>query len=108
VFLGYGDPFATLGSVNCYAIFDNVRVVRMSAPAVQPAITGISVAGNTVEIAFTAGSGDAASAFKLQHSGSPAAGFADDNSANIVATGSGQFKATTTTSGSMQFYRIKR
>jgi len=108
VFIGYGDPFATLGSANCYAIFDNVRVVRQVAAPTQPHISGITVNGAVVEVRFTAGAGDAASAFKLQTASPVDAGFTDDNSATVAATGAGQFKATTSTSGPARFYRIRR
>jgi hypothetical protein len=108
VFLGFGDPFATLGSANCFAVFDNVRVVRLVAPAAQPRITGISASGNNVEITFAAGAADAAASFKLQSSVSVSEGYADDNTATIIALGPGQFKATTAKSGTARFYRIRR
>jgi hypothetical protein len=108
VFIGYGDPFATLGSANCYAIFDNIRVVRMVAAPPRPHISDISVNGSLVEVLFTAGAGDSASAFKLQAASTADGSFADDNTAVITGMGAGQFKAVTSTSGPARFYRIRR
>lgn len=108
IFIGYGDPFASLGSANCFAIFDNVRVVQLAAAPVLPRITGINVTAGGVEILFTAGTGDAASAFKLQGAAVVTGDYADDNGAQITALGAGQFKATTTAVGGTHFYRIRR
>jgi hypothetical protein len=108
IFLGYGDMFATLGSANCYAVFDNVRVVRLTAAPRQPEITGIGVNGSTVEIRFKARASDTAGAFKLQSASVVTSVFGDDNTASITALGSGEFKATTTTSNPAGFYRIRR
>jgi hypothetical protein len=108
IFIGYGDPFATLGSANCFAIFDNVRVVRLAAAPVQPRITDIRLVGTTVEITFTAGSADPAAAFKLQSAAGVTGAYTDDNGATLTALGGGQFKATAVVSGAARFYRIRR
>jgi hypothetical protein len=108
VFIGYGDPFATLGSANCYAIFDNVRVVELVAAPTKPVITRITVSGGAVDITFTASAGDSASAFTLQSSAAAGSGYADAGAATITALGPGQFKASISTSGAAQFYRIRR
>jgi hypothetical protein len=82
--------------------------VAVAAVTTQPHITGINVTGSNVEITFTAGASDSVSAFKLQGSGVVGSGYGDDNTATISTTGAGQFRASTSTSGMMRFYRIRR
>jgi hypothetical protein len=74
---------------------------------ITPQITGISVSGGTVTIKFTGSPADAASAFTLVGS-STVHGTYSALSANIASLGSGSFQATIATSGSAEFYRIKR
>jgi FlgD Ig-like domain len=82
--------------------------IQVTAAIARPAITSISVAGGTVTINFTGDAGDSATAFTLQGSGNVSGTYADIGSAAISKISAGVFKATVTTAGSSQFYRIKR
>jgi hypothetical protein len=108
IMIGYVDPFDSRSPDDNFALFDNLRVVALtSAPAVAPFISGITVNGTVVSLAFTAGASDSASAFKVQSSTTPAGGFNDENSAIITGTG-GQFQAVLDVNGPSRFYRIRR
>lgn len=106
VMIGYNDQFSSVGSALNFAIFDNVRVVQLDLQI--KSITLLS--GNQVEIDFVSPvTGYSASSFRLQSAavlGSPT-NFADDNSAVITAIPGG-WRATTTQSGDMRYYRIRR
>lgn len=105
VFLGYNDQYPSIGSAQGYAIFDNVRVVQVTtAPVI---ITQIKVNNGLVTVNFTGDATDTPSSFQLQSSGSVNGPYADDNSAVISGTG-GVFQASSTVSGTMRFYRIRR
>ena len=109
IMLGYADPFDSIGSTDGYAVFDNVRVVRLASTVVTtPHITAISVSGSAVQVDFTGGTGDGPSNFKLLRAGTVNGTYAEDTGATITSPSSGQFRATTTTNGDMQFYRIRR
>lgn len=105
---GYAPTTAASYSVAGAIRFDMVNLFGdPPGEAVRPDITAIRLAGSSIEIDFTADAGDLASAFTVVHSSavngtySPAGG-------SVVALGSGKFRATLTTSGSQQFYQIKR
>jgi hypothetical protein len=74
---------------------------------ITPAITGISVSGQTVTINFTGNSTENASAFTLIGS-STVNGTYSALSANITALGSGSFQATIPMSGKSEFYKIEQ
>jgi hypothetical protein len=75
---------------------------------VVPAITSIAVSGGTVTIKFTGSASDAASAFALVGSSTVGGTYSALPAAVITSLGSGNFQATIATSGSTEFYRIKR
>lgn len=70
IMLGYNDPFDSIGGVGA-VIYDNVRVVSLPTTVVitRPNITGIRIVGGNVQIDFSAGTTDAASAFTLVSAG---------------------------------------
>lgn len=74
---------------------------------VRPEIDEIRVSGAGVTVDFTAGAGDAASAFTVVRSGT-VNGTYTDAPASIVSLGAGKFRATLSLSGIQQFYQIKR
>jgi hypothetical protein len=106
--LGYMDSFASIGSVNNFVVYDNVRVENLTS--VKPRITAIRDLGNgTIEIDFTADPADAASAYTLESSTTVTGGYATDPGSSIVASGNGNFTATSPNGGGPQrFYRIKK
>ncbi len=107
IMFGHMDSFASIGSLNNYTIFDNVRVVNMTT--VTPSITAIRRVGNTVEIDFTADPADAAGAFTLLSSTTVTGGFSPDAGATVTSLGGGNFRATSLNAGSPQrFYRIQK
>jgi Concanavalin A-like lectin/glucanases superfamily/Laminin G domain len=75
---------------------------------VVPAITSIAVSGGTVTIKFTGSATDAASAFTLVGSSTVGGTYSPLPAAVITSLGGGNFQATIATSGSTEFYRIKR
>jgi hypothetical protein len=106
IMIGYNDAFDSIGSLDGYAVFDNVRVVALPGTS-QPVLTHISVVGGTVTIDFTAEASDVPGNFKLQTAGAVVGPYGDDNTALITGSG-GNFQATTAVGGSTQFYRIRR
>ena len=106
IMIGYNDAFDSIGSLDGYAVFDNVRVVALPGTS-HPVLTQISVVGGTVTIDFTAEASDVPGNFKLQTAGAVVGPYGDDNTALITGSG-GNFQATTAVGGSTQFYRIRR
>src|SRR5262249_40138091 len=103
--LGYGDPFASIGSPDAAAYYANLRVVVLTPPV----ITAISVAGGNVVLTFVSSDGDDTTAsFAVQTSGNVAGPYADASpAATITQLPSGAFQATLAQNGAAQFYRIR-
>ena len=107
-----GDPRTFLGLIDEVQISSGLVTSGTGQLGYVPAIvtphsTSISVSGGTVTIKFTGSASDPASAFTLV--GSPTVnGTYSALSATITSLGSGNFQATIATSGSTEFYRIKR
>lgn len=79
-----------------------------SVALVPPQITQISVAGATVTIAFSAGSNDTASAFSVVGASTVAGPYVAVAGATVTSIGPGQFRATFSTNGTDQYFRIAR
>jgi hypothetical protein len=78
-------------------------------PGGSPTITSILKQGDSVTILFVGATADTPAAFALQSSASLQQSFATAPGATITAGGSpGEFRATITASGPIQFYRIQR
>ncbi len=107
IMLGYDDAFNSVGSPYTYALFDNVRVVQL-ASAAAPVITAINVSGGNVDIDFTGSAGDTTGSFKLLNTSVLTSGYTTNLSAVITSLGGTSFRASTSTSGTEQFYRIQR
>jgi hypothetical protein len=71
-------------------------------------ISTINVSGNTVTIDFTAGSGEATSAFKLVSAPVVTGPYTDDNTATITSLGGSNYRITTTATDAMKFFQIRR
>jgi hypothetical protein len=85
-----------------------VAVATIQVGSATPAsITSISVSGTTVTIYFTAGSSEPASAFTLLSSTTVNGAYTANAGANITGSG-GSYQATTTVSGTTQFYKIEQ
>ena len=106
IMIGYNDQFDSVGSTDTFAIFDNVRVVRLGGPVTGADITGITVSGNNVLLDFDA-SGQA-SDFHIESTPTltPPA-WAEETGATVAPAGSG-FRATVPVNGGMRFYRVRR
>jgi hypothetical protein len=103
VMIGYNDQFESRGGTNSFAIFDNVRVVRLGI-----AITDIEVTGNSVQLDFTSSQGEQAGDFRIESASLlEPNGWSTENGATIVANGSG-FRATIPANGSTRFYRVAK
>jgi hypothetical protein len=73
---------------------------------VPPVITGISLSGSTVTINFTGAPAAAASSYSVVSSTTINGSFSPV-SATVTSLGNGNFQATLTKSGAVQYYRIK-
>jgi hypothetical protein len=107
------DPRTFIGSIDEMQVSSGLitpgsgQLGFLPGVIVTPQTTSIAVSGGTVTIKFTGSPADAASAFTLV--GSPTVnGTYSALSAAITSLGSGNFQATIATSGSTEFYRIKR
>jgi hypothetical protein len=109
IMLGYDDAFDSIGSGEGMVIFDNVRVVDLGGVAQGPIhISSITANGNNVQIDFTAGNGEATSAFKLVSATTVTGPYVDDNTATITSLGGSNYRVTTTATDAMRFYQIRR
>jgi hypothetical protein len=105
IMLGYEDAFDSVGPVQDYVVYDNVRVISLAAPV----ITVIQRVGGNVQIDFTAGSGDVPGQFVLQ-SASGVTGPYSDVSSTITALGGGTFRSVKAVNplDAAAFYRVRR
>jgi hypothetical protein len=86
-----------------------VRVVDLGGVAQGPIhISSITANGNNVQIDFTAGNGEATSAFKLVSATTVTGPYVDDNTATITSLGGSNYRVTTTATDAMRFYQIRR
>jgi hypothetical protein len=107
VMFGYMDSFASVGSTNNFVVYDNVRVVNLTAD--RPFITAIRTNGANIEVDFTAGAGDLPAAFTLESSTALPGGFGPDAGSSVSLVSPGVFRATSPNSaGPQRFYRVKR
>ena len=109
--LGYDDSFNSVGSGGGgLVIYDNVRVVQLEGtnPQAEVRISTIARNGNTIEINFTAGAGEAATAFELYSAPTVIGPWTEDTTATITSQGGSNYRATTTAVGDMRFYQIRR
>jgi hypothetical protein len=93
-----GTNFSTTGAV---------AALQITGGAQAPYITSIAVAGTIVTINFTGAATDPSSAFTLLSSATPNGTYSAAGGAVITGSG-GNYQATVSTSGTKQFYRIKR
>jgi len=105
VMIGMNDQFDSVGAVQTFVVFDNVRVVNLSTDI---EITGVELSASGIRILFTSPAGGAPGGYALQKKGSLAAPtWETDVSAQItVGVGSNVYRATTTRSGDESYYRI--
>jgi hypothetical protein len=112
IMIGHNDQFDSVGSIDNYTIFDNVRVVKLEAVApVPPSITRIQFdATGAAQIRFTA-SNATATQFNLQSAdnlNSPIA-WRDETVASVQSVGADTYQVTVPRgAGAIRFYRIKR
>ncbi len=84
-----------------------VASLQVVAAPVQPLILNIAVSGGSVTINFTGSAADAPGAFSLV-TASTVSGPYGPAAASMSLVSPGVFRATTTASGAVRFYRIKR
>lgn len=103
VMIGYSDQFESRGSPLNFAIFDNVRVVRLGI-----SITDIDVSGNSVQIDFTSSEGEQAGDFRIESTESLApSNWSPEGSATIVPNGNG-FRATVQSTSPAKSFRVAK
>jgi len=105
IMLGMNDQFNSIGSLDNYVIFDNVRVVRL--PAVLR-VNGVQFTGGNVQIDFSGSTSDSASVFAVESSINAGVGYATDAGANVQQLAPGLFRAIAPVNGPVRFYRIRR
>jgi len=107
IMIGYNDQFDSIGSIDSFAIFDNVRVVRLgSTPSTLTNITDITVSGNNVLLDFDASGQPSDFHIESTPTLSPPV-WAEETSATLAPTATG-FRATVPVNGAMRFYRVRR
>ncbi len=109
--LGQNDQFSSVGSLDNFVIYDNVRVVELEGPsgATEATLSGITVNAGSIEMGFGASTG-AASDFTLESTGALTApiSWGSVDGAVIEETGAGEFSAKTQVPGTArQYYRIR-
>ena len=103
IMVGYNDQFSSLGSVQNFAIFDNVRVVSLDF-----VIKNFTRSGNTIDFDFYSPLGGKLSNFHLQTASDPAPGnWTDDNTATIYEIPGG-FHVNATAADSVRFFKVRR
>ena len=103
IMIGYNDQFASIGSVQNFAIFDNVRVVSLDF-----VIKNFIRNGSMIDFDFYSPLGGKLSDFHLQTASDPAPGnWTDDNTASISEIPGG-FHVTTTAAASVRFFKMRR
>ena len=107
VFVGFQDIFVGASGTPAmtFVLVENLRVESLTAPAIIT-ITSVTIVGGNVEVTFS-GADVAAGSFKLQSSTTVNGTYLDDNTASIISTGTGTFKATTAYTGGVLFFKIK-
>ena len=107
IFVGFYDPTAGVSPIPdlAFAVVDNLRVLTLQRPNVT-SIQTIS-GGTQVQIDFEASPVDTISSFTLQSAASPGGPYTDVN-ATFSLLGPGSLRAVLATSGSAQFYRLRR
>jgi hypothetical protein len=108
IMIGHNDQFDSIGSsgvVGNLVLIDNVQVVQLGLRIKRIEL----LPGSQVAIDFVSPDGGLAGDFHLQSTASlnDPIGWADDNAAVITATPGG-FRATTSHSGAMTYYQIRR
>ena len=102
VMLGYLDAFDSLGPIGDYAVFNNVRVVRL----VGLKITASKTVGANFQVDFSFDLPDGPDGFVLQ-TASSAAGPYTDTAATIVQTSPGNYRSTVAQTTGSQFFRVR-
>ena len=106
IMIGFNDQWDSLGSADNYAIFDNLRVVRLGS---GNEITGVElIAGPLVQLDFSSSDGIRPADFHIDSTSalSPPA-WSEETGAVITAIPEG-FRATIPFQGAMRFYRVRR
>jgi hypothetical protein len=101
IMLGYEDAFDSIGPIQDYVIYDNVRVVSINGLK----ITGITDLGANVQVDFTFGLSDTPSSFTAQGAAVVSGPYAD-TAGTIVQLTPGVYRANIPKTGAAQFYRI--
>jgi len=103
IMIGQNDQFDSVGSLENFAIFDNVRVVRLGTR-----ITSGGVSGNTVTLNFVSSDAGQPSDFHIDSTPTlTPPSWNEESSANITPTAGG-YQATLPANGQMRFYRVRR
>jgi len=107
IFVGFYDPTSGVSPIPdlAFALVDNLRVLTLQRPNVT-SIQTIS-GGTQVQIDFSASTVDTTASFTLQGASAVNGTYADASS-TMSQLGPGSFRAVLATSGSAQFYRIRR
>jgi hypothetical protein len=102
VMIGYEDAFDSIGPIQNYVVYDNVRVVRLTGLK----ITGVQDVGANVQVDFTFDLNDTPSSFQVQGAAVVSGPYANV-AATIVQLTPGTYRATVAKTGAAQYYRIR-
>ncbi|HEX5218524.1 MAG TPA: Calx-beta domain-containing protein [Verrucomicrobiae bacterium] len=105
IMLGYEDAFDSMGTIQNYVIYDNLRVISLASPV----ITSIQRVGGNAVVQFTANAADQAGQFVVQ-AASSVAGPYEDLGATITSPSAGTFSSSIAINpgDGAKFYRVRR
>lgn len=105
VMLGHNDQFASVGSLDTYSLWDNLRVVQFAPADMSVNVTGIRLNGANVTIEFTAA---ALGAFTALSSATLNGLYSADASVTIATNSPGAYRATAPVVNGSRFFKFGR
>jgi hypothetical protein len=104
ILIGYLDAFDSISPGQSYAVFDNVRVIRLAGLNINPA--SFQDAGANVQFDFTLDLNDTPASFQVQSAAAVGGPYANAG-ATIVQLTPNTYRATVPKSGDARYYRVR-
>jgi hypothetical protein len=102
--IGYLDAFDSVSPGQSYAVFDNLRIVRLEGLAITPA--SLLDAGADIQFDLTFGLNDSPASFQVQSAPAVAGPYASA-AATIVQLTPNAYRATVPKGGEARYYRVR-
>jgi hypothetical protein len=103
--IGHNDQYASIGSMDNYSLWDNVRVVSLTAADLSIHVTGVRISGGNIVIDFTAVT---PGTFVALSSTSVTGTYAPDATVTFTTVSPGVYRATTPATGASRFFKFSR